>query len=195
MFYIFSRPDICMRSAPNYPYVLDTIVCYLPTLQNLALLNQDEHMPSWSSDHNFHLGTTFVWTELTRFAQWEGAIGMHSIVSRGKASTPSCAPSFWSHTVQLWVGHFCWVLLLSWVTGVSLSDKLSCVDGASGGIPSGAQQSRSQRSWYFVLRWLIDDVAHHATSGGPLLLSAPLERDNKNVILRWIWICRGVIHL
>ena len=36
MFYIFSQLDICMRSAPNYPSVLDT-------MQNLAPLNLDEH--------------------------------------------------------------------------------------------------------------------------------------------------------
>ena len=42
-FFIFSRLDICMRSAPNYPYVLDTKVCYPPTLQNLAPSNPDEH--------------------------------------------------------------------------------------------------------------------------------------------------------
>ena len=52
-----SWPNICMTSAPNYPYVLDMMVCYLPTLQNLASLNPDEHIPLWSSDHNSQLGS------------------------------------------------------------------------------------------------------------------------------------------
>ena len=52
MFNIFFRSDICMRGALNYPYVLDTMVCYPPTLQNLAPLNPDEHTPPWSSAHN-----------------------------------------------------------------------------------------------------------------------------------------------
>ena len=43
MFYIFSRTDICIRSASNYSYVLDTIVCYMPTFQNLVSLNPDKH--------------------------------------------------------------------------------------------------------------------------------------------------------
>ena len=43
MFYIFSRPDICIRSASNYLYFLDTMVCYPPTFQNLVPLNPDEH--------------------------------------------------------------------------------------------------------------------------------------------------------
>ena len=48
MFYIFSRSDICMRSAPNNPNVLDTMVCYPPTLQNSAHLNPDEHSTAFS---------------------------------------------------------------------------------------------------------------------------------------------------
>ena len=57
MFYIFSEQDIWMRSVLNYLYVLDTTVCYPPTLQNLAPLNPDEHTPSWSSDHNSQSGS------------------------------------------------------------------------------------------------------------------------------------------
>ena len=44
MFYIFSRPDICMRSASNYPYILDMMVYYPPSVQNLSSLNPDEYI-------------------------------------------------------------------------------------------------------------------------------------------------------
>ena len=63
MFYIFSWPDICMISAPNYLYVLDMMVCYLPSLQNLVSFNLDEHRRSEPNNHPSTNKISYSWVE------------------------------------------------------------------------------------------------------------------------------------
>ena len=122
MLYIFSRLDICMRSAPNYPYVLDTMVCYPPTFQNLAPLNWDDP-PSHCFRSQLSIGLT--WGQHLRIRNWHvlrsgTATQVRTFVSRGKLPYSSCVPLFRSHTVKPGAGLFCRVPFLRGATGASV---------------------------------------------------------------------------
>ena len=125
MFYIFSRMDICMRSVPNYSYVLDKMVFYLPILQNLVPLNPDEHTHPWSSDHNSQLGSlgddicvyrigTFCtvgrWHRHACFCVEKEGFRTHSNHTLCNF-LPSATPKWGSRSITLWWTFICWGII------------------------------------------------------------------------------------
>ena len=140
---------------------------------------------------------TFACMELASFVQWEGDIGAHSFVERGKASTlifylpvpiahgatqgesllTSAHPEQGSRNVTLWQTLICW-----WIIHIQPGSLWSLV-----------QKGKSQHNWYFTLCWLIVAVAYYATPSEPLLLSALPKQDNRNIILWQTCICWWII--
>ena len=150
MFYIFSRMDICIRSAPNYLYVLDTMDCYLPTLQNFMPLNTH---PLDLTDHNSQSGSlrndicvygigTFCAVGGRHRHAFFCVVGggllhiLRLLVSIAHCTTwsgpllPSAPPERGSGSVSLWWTFICWGVI--------------CIQ--SGGVQNVTQQGRSQHS-------------------------------------------------
>ena len=121
-----------MRSASNYPYVLDTIVCYPPTFQNLVPLNPDEHTPldlQITSLSQARLGMTLMY-EIGTFCAVGGRHNCALFCVKGEGFHTHLTTSR-SDSVQLGASLFYRVLLLSRAAAASLSDELLSVEGSS----------------------------------------------------------------
>ena len=262
----------------NYLYVLDTIVCYPPTFQNLAPLNLDKHTPPWSSDHNSQSGSlgddicvyricmfctvggqhrcTFFCVEWEGFhanlapphsdctvcnlkqassaecSSWMGWQEHHSLnfhLLRGSSSfglvvfkvlssgaVPNAAGilfyACWStllHTVQLRVGFFCRVLLLSGTIETSSSNELGSVEELSVAslVVSGVSSSRvspciigipDSTDWFSLSVSLSDggigfwkgckSFIWHGTSltSTEWWLTTPVTHPSLNLVVHWL---------